>query len=99
MFHPGRTNERGKPLKSITVVLGLVGTVLRNADVVGLTPGQAGQFDAEVVQVQARHLLVEVFRQAVDADRVLLLPQLHLREALKDGPWRSRGSPDGLRPE
>ena len=82
MFHPGRTNERGKPLKSITVVLGLVGTVLRNADVVGLTPGQAGQFDAEVVQVQARHLLVEVLRQAVDADRVLLLPQLHLREAL-----------------
>ena len=70
MFHPGRTNERGKPLKSITVVLGLVGTVLRNADVVGLTPGQAGQFDAEVVQVQARHLLVEALRQAVDADRV-----------------------------
>ena len=70
MFHPGRTNERGKPLKSITVVLSLVGTVLRNADVVGLTPGQAGQFDAEVVQVQARHLLVEALRQAVDADRV-----------------------------
>ena len=62
MFHPGRTNERGKPLKSITV-LGAPRDRARNADASRLTPGvrRAGQFDAEVVQVQARHLLVECF--------------------------------------
>lgn len=72
MFHPGRTKRKRQAPEINNGSARPCRDRPRNADVVGLTPGQAGQFDAEVVQVQARHLLVEVFRQAVDADRVLL---------------------------
>src|SRR4051794_15403773 len=66
---------------SVSVVIGLVGTLDRNTEVVGLLLRQLGQLDAQRVEVQARDLLVEVLGQHVDADRVLL----GLREQLDLG--------------
>src|SRR4051795_10088368 len=56
-------NFRLTPL--VAVVVGLVGAVDRDADVVGLVLGQLGQLHAERIEVQARHLLVEVLGQRV----------------------------------
>lgn len=55
-----------KPVPSIAVVRRLVGPVDRNAEVLGLLLVQAGQLDADPLQVQARNLLVEVLRQPGD---------------------------------
>ena len=62
----------------------LVRALDRDAEVGGLLLGQLGEADAERVQVQPGHLLVEVLRQRVHADRVLvgLGEQLDLRDGL-----------------
>ena len=52
---------------------GLYGPCLRHADVRGLLVGQLGQHRADLLQLQARDLLVEVLGQHVDlADLVLV---------------------------
>src|SRR5205085_1014676 len=57
---------------SVAIVVGLEGPVLRHADVVGLLLGELGEAHAELVEVQAGDLLVELARQAVDPDGVLI---------------------------
>ena len=52
-------------------MVGLVGALDRDAEVVGLLLGELGELHAEGVEVQAGHLLVEVLGQRVDADRVV----------------------------
>ena len=73
---------RNRLQASIAVVVGLVGTLDRHADVVGLLLRQVRQLDPKVVEVQAGNLLVEVLRQAVNPYLELLLPELHLGQAL-----------------
>ena len=54
----------------IPVVLALYGPLLRHADVLRLLVGQLGERSAELPELQARHLLVQLLGQDVDADRV-----------------------------
>src|SRR5215207_1629629 len=69
---------------SVAVVVGLERALDGHAQVVGLLLAQGGQLDAEGVQVQPGDLLVQVLRQHVDADRVVLDlgEDLDLREDL-----------------
>src|SRR3954467_429995 len=53
---------------SVSVVIGLVGTLDRQAEVAGLRLGQLRELHAERVQVQPGDLLVQVLGQDVDAD-------------------------------
>ena len=78
VFRPG--NARGRDLsdrglaqgkrnlrrRSIAVVFGLVGSLLGNADIVGLLLRQARELHAEAGQMQPRHLLVEPLGKAVN---------------------------------
>src|SRR4051812_34422455 len=57
---------------SVAVVVRFVGAVDRYADVVGLLGLELGQLRPERVEVQPRDLFVEVLRQHVDADRVVI---------------------------
>src|SRR5690606_32287111 len=66
---PGPTTTQSN---SVPVVVGLVGTFDVDADVGGLLLGQLGELDPEGVEVEAGDLLVEVLRQGVHADRVLV---------------------------
>ena len=50
----------------VAIVIRLVRSFDRHADVVGLHLGERRQLDAEGVEVQSRHLLVEVLRKDVD---------------------------------
>src|SRR5215218_1695430 len=65
----------------VAIVLALVGAFDRHADVGGLLRPQLGELSAERVEVEARHLLVELLRQHVD----LLLVLLILRKKLDLG--------------
>src|SRR5690242_3728679 len=56
----------------VAVVLGLVRSVDRHANVVGLRVAELGQFDAQLLQVQPGDFLVQLLGQHVDADRILL---------------------------
>ena len=60
------------PPVSIAVMLRLVGTVGTHADIIRLFFGQAGQLHAQIVQMQARHLFVEMLGQTVNAHFCLL---------------------------
>src|SRR6478609_661884 len=57
---------------SVSVLVRLVRTRDVDAEVLGLDVGQGRQLHSEGVEVEARDLLVEVLRQHVDADRVVL---------------------------
>src|SRR5437764_9238487 len=65
---------------SVAVAVRLERALRRDADVVGLLLGEGGQLDPERVEVQPRHLLVQVLGQHIDADGVVvgLGEQLHL---------------------
>src|SRR5690349_9445266 len=80
--------------RSVPVVLGLVRALFRNVEVRGLAIRQHLELDAELGEVQARDLLVELLRQRVHAaalvagdagQRGLALrrkPQVDLRDGL-----------------
>ena len=55
----------------IAIVFRLVGAVDLDTDVVGLLLRQGGQTDAQMVEMQPRHLFVEQLRQHVDLFLVL----------------------------
>src|SRR5205085_2432316 len=57
----------------VAVVVGLVGTLDVDADVLGLVLAQLGEPDAEGVEVQPRDLLVQVLREDVDLALVLVV--------------------------
>src|SRR5487761_2547203 len=61
---PPPTRRRAAGL--VAVGVGLVGTLDGDAEVVRWALGERGQSDPECVEVQARHLLVEVLGQHVD---------------------------------
>ena len=63
--HKWKQGAEGGPLGAadwgwglVAVMLGLVGAFERNTEVVGLGFGQAGKFDAELVEMQAGHFFV-----------------------------------------
>ena len=56
----------------VAVVVRLVRSLDRHADVVRLLPAQLGQLDTELSQVQSRHLLVELLGQAEGLQSVYL---------------------------
>src|SRR3954447_20347866 len=81
---PGREHPAGWSSRtSVAVVVALERTLHGHADVVGLHLGQLVQLPAEGVEVQARHVLVELLRQHGDRRGlagvlVALGPQLDL---------------------
>src|SRR5947207_2466567 len=79
---PGAGADRGTG--SVTVEVRLVRAVDLDPDVIGLLLGQPGEPDAERVQVQPGHLLVQVLGQRVHANRVVPGPgeQLNLGDHL-----------------
>src|SRR3954471_12517006 len=66
--------ERGATFRfaSVAVAVGLERAFDRHPDVVGLLLAEGGQLHAESVEVEAGDLLVEVLRQDVDPDRVVI---------------------------
>src|SRR5688572_19541449 len=74
----------GLRFRSITIVVGLVRAADGHAQVVGLRLRQLLELHTDLLEVQARDLLVQVLRQHVDAERVLLrvLVELDLRQRL-----------------
>ena len=65
-------------------MLGLVRTLERHAEILGLFLGQLRQFHADLLQMQARDFFIELFTQNVDADflGVFVPPQIELGEDL-----------------
>uniref|UniRef100_A0A1I8I4J5 RING-type domain-containing protein n=1 Tax=Macrostomum lignano TaxID=282301 RepID=A0A1I8I4J5_9PLAT len=72
----------GSCLRPVTVVLRLERAVPLNAQVGGLFASQLSQPDAQVLQVSGGDLLVQLLGQEVDAQLVLLGPQLDLGQHL-----------------
>lgn len=66
---------------SVPVVVRLVGTVLRNPEVVGLGLGEPSESHSQLVEVQTRHLFVEVLGEGVHAPLV----EVGVREELDLG--------------
>ena len=70
----------------VPVVRGFVGTLNRDADVVGLGLGELGQLGTKLAQVEGSNLLVEVLGEHIHfllvLASVLLLPQLKLSNDL-----------------
>ena len=77
----GRT---GRSPRSVAVMLGLEGAVRRHPDIGGLFGGELRQLHADPVEVQARHLLVQVLGQDVDLVPVFVAagPELDLGQNL-----------------
>src|SRR5919108_1342398 len=73
---------------SVAIVLRLVGTLDRHADVGGLLGPQLGEPRAERVQVETGHLLIELLRQHVHL--ILVLVVLREQLDLGDGLVRER---------
>src|SRR6516164_9679837 len=80
----GRPYSAAACIGSVAVVIRLVRPLHRDTEVAGLRLGQLGEPDAEGVQVQPGHLLVQVLGQDVYAGPVVLRPgeQLYLRDHL-----------------
>src|SRR4051794_20046631 len=70
---------------SVAVRVGLVGAVLRHADVRGLLVAELGQLGVQRLQLQPRDLLVEVLRQHVHLAELVVVAvreELDLRDGL-----------------
>ena len=81
-------------------MFGFVRAVNGHADVVSLGLRQAGEMYADALQMQAGHLFIQVFGQAVNADFVVMVEQLDLCQRLlvkellitnEGWPWRNPG--------
>src|SRR5262245_11406453 len=55
----------------VPVVVRFVRTVFRHTDVLRLLRGELGERGVQLLQLQPRHLFIQVLGQRVDADRVL----------------------------
>src|SRR5690606_31052727 len=67
---------------SVPIQVGLVRSFDGDAEILRLLLAQRVELHSELGQVQARHLLVELLRQEVDAERDLLREERDLREHL-----------------
>src|SRR3546814_16597046 len=56
------------PVRSVAVVVGLVGAFHRDAEIFGLLLSEPGELDAEGVQVEAGNFLVQVLGQHVRSE-------------------------------
>ena len=76
--------ERPVTAGSISIVIRLVRPVHRNTDIIRLLVGQLGQLHPDLVEMQPRHLFVELLWQRVDLVLILvgIGPQLDLRQRL-----------------
>ena len=63
-------------------MLRLVRAVDIYTDVISLSLSEFGEFDAEFVEVQASHFLVQILGQTVNTNLILLLPKVELRKCL-----------------
>ena len=63
-------------------MLGLVRTLDRYADIVGLFFRKLRKLHTEVIQMQPGNLLVQMFRKTIHSHLQFLLPQLDLRQTL-----------------
>src|SRR5476651_1213277 len=90
---PARAPEAGAPplrrpapasRRSVAVLIGLVRAFRRDAEVFGLLIGQLRQLDAEVGQMKAGYLFIELLREHVNLPLVLALvmPESDLRQHL-----------------
>src|SRR5688572_26742486 len=72
---------RGERDTLVAIMLRLEWTRRGDAEILGLLGRELGQLDADLLQVQRRHLLVEALGQHVDLPGILLvlLPPLDLR--------------------
>ena len=70
----------------VSVVVGLVGTLLGQTQVIGLVVRQLCELDVESGQVRGGNFLVELLGEHVHAEGVGrgVVPQLHLGEDLKE---------------
>merc|ERR1719209_788752 len=68
---PGETACLCLSRRSISVMIGLEGSPLGNAEIFGLVFSEGGELDAEMLQVSFGDFLVELLGQHVDADLVL----------------------------
>ena len=68
-------------------MIGLEWTRRRNAKIIGLRVGEARELDAQLLQMQTRHFLVESFRKYEEAN-------LRVRSPLKKLNADGRHSPD-----
>ena len=68
----------------VSVVVGLVGALHGDAEVVGLVAAQLGHVDAQGAEVGGRHLLIQLLGQHEHAHLVVLgpAPQLDLGQNL-----------------
>merc|ERR1712093_299391 len=73
---------RGARDALVAVVVGLVGSVLGDAEVLGLLVGEDGEPGAELLEVEASDFLVELLGERVHAQLVLLLPEGDLSKGL-----------------
>ena len=76
--------QRAEELSLVSVMVGLVWTVLRETEVVGLLCGQLGQLDVQSSEVRPGHLLVQLLGQHEHSHLVIggLAPQLDLGQHL-----------------
>src|SRR5262245_4376246 len=69
---PSHARGRGRRTsRLVAIMIRFVGPAARDTDVARLLVGQLGQLRVELLELQARDLLVEVLRQGVDGDRIL----------------------------
>ena len=68
----------------VAVMLGLIRSFDRHAEILGLLVGKDSEFNADFLQVQARDFFIELFAQDIDTYfvSVLVLPEVELREHL-----------------
>ena len=73
-----------KLLRLVPVLVGFERAADRDADIGRLLVGELGEVHADLVEMQPRHLLVELLGQRVDLLLVLIRigPQLDLRQRL-----------------
>ena len=81
-WHPTSHQPREPDRRLVPVVVWLVGAVDRYVDILSLNLGELGELHAKRVEMQARHFLVELFRQHVDLFLVfaLVVVEGNLRE-------------------
>ena len=81
---PQNAGTESRELSLVSVVVGLVRTVLGETEVIGLLCGQLGQLDVQSSQVRPGHLLVQLLGQHEHSNLVLggLAPQLDLGQHL-----------------
>src|SRR5439155_13469533 len=74
-------------VKSIAIVLWLIGAIHRNAEIAGLLFGERGELDADLFQVQAGVFFVQLLGQAINSwfVKIFVRSEIQLRENLIRG--------------